>query len=458
MYVHFTEMEFFFFSVVAEVRMLACNVVEQWLAVVKAVAPQAHSGAIMHPDVIEVSSQEIMAVTSNKSHSSSTTSGVNKHLEQAPLDHNIPVYKITIRDGKKVLAEVISSDRNNVPQVDSVMETEEVEDEDEEEEEEEDEETIEVVPTSEPGTLTITTVSSGQSLLTAPAVTHPTEITSKESVPVVKEVEAVAPAKKTIRKTSRSSSEEIVSPKAEPAQRKTAELKKLPQKKRVEKRAASPDYEPKSKIAKDKKKGISPDKKPKLEMKFKERSSKEKLNKEHKQQEDKDRAVLSKLITPSLEGIGKIPKKSDKKKEDENNTAATALDKEKKKTTPVEPPKKLPPKDPKKYNISIETRKGGEERPKTVKTFNSKFRSTGLEEPPPPPRAIKKVNDKKEDDEKKSLKRTSPVKEIQVPEKKSKDKEDEKLDKIASSPAAKPKSKSNLFDFLYQIVPFIFYF
>lgn len=75
---------------------------------------------------------------------------------------------------------------------------------------------------------------------------------------------------------------------------------------------------------------------------------KENLNKSSEKSDDK---------TPSVHKLGKIPKLSDVKKE--------------------------------KPSISIEVRKPDEPKPKTVKTFNSKFRKHGLEEEvkPPPSRA-----------------------------------------------------------------------
>lgn len=100
-------------------------------------------------------------------------------------------------------------------------------------------------------------------------------------------------------------------------------------------------------------------------------SSKSKDSKnEHKHSSDKDKSrekdkdVKSsteksdeKAQTPSIHKLGKIPKLSDVKKE--------------------------------KPSISIEVRKPDEPKPKTVKTFNSKFRKHGLEEEikPPPSRA-----------------------------------------------------------------------
>lgn len=92
-------------------------------------------------------------------------------------------------------------------------------------------------------------------------------------------------------------------------------------------------------------------------------------------QADKDKATLAKVLPQSASKMPKIPKKSTPEESADAATAAVA---------PA----------PKKSSISIEVRKDVENRPKTVKTFNSKFRSHGLaEEAPPPPsrRDIKKT-------------------------------------------------------------------
>lgn len=75
----------------------------------------------------------------------------------------------------------------------------------------------------------------------------------------------------------------------------------------------------------------------------------------------KDKDTLTKITPPAINKLGKIPKKP-----------ATDGDAE---SVPS-----------KKSSISIEVKKDAENRPKTVKTFNSQFRSHGLaEEAPPPP-------------------------------------------------------------------------
>lgn len=77
----------------------------------------------------------------------------------------------------------------------------------------------------------------------------------------------------------------------------------------------------------------------------------------------KDKDTLTKVIPPSINKLGKIPKKP--ATDSEAATESVSL---------------------KKSSISIEVKKDAENRPKTVKTFNSQFRSHGLaEEAPPPP-------------------------------------------------------------------------
>lgn len=136
---------------------------------------------------------------------------------------------------------------------------------------------------------------------------------------------------------------------------------------------------------------------------------------EDKIREDKYRTELSKLIPKSLDKIGRIPKKpkepvsdeqppetkakddaikpksDDKKvtkKDDKSFTTkpketvdAAKREKDVKKALPV------PPKKP--VSMSVEKRFAAEEKPKTVKAYNSKFRLTGLEQeviPKPPAR------------------------------------------------------------------------
>ncbi|XP_017882176.1 serine/threonine-protein phosphatase 1 regulatory subunit 10-like isoform X2 [Ceratina calcarata] len=159
-------------------------------------------------------------------------------------------------------------------------------------------------------------------------------------------------------------------------------------------------------------------------------SSKNKTDKERekekqkKDQAEKDKATLEKVQGQALSSkFGKIPKK---KADEEKSSGDAAVrksstdsrDSSKENKTDAKKVSTMPEK--KNISISIESRKNSQDsiaRPKTVKTFNSKFRSTGLEEEvkPPPPRSAKKSNpviDKKVIPQKlPTLKRPSPLRE-----------------------------------------------
>lgn len=148
---------------------------------------------------------------------------------------------------------------------------------------------------------------------------------------------------------------------------------------------------------------------------------KEKLKKD---QAEKDKATLEKVQGPALSfKLGKIPKKkSEDDKANDGLTKRSSIDsKESKDKIDAKKAAAVSAVSEKKsISMSIENRKASQDsttRPKTVKTFNSKFRSTGLEEEakPPPPRSVKKPNqvpDKKIIPPKlSSLKRASPLRE-----------------------------------------------
>ncbi|XP_017772129.1 PREDICTED: serine/threonine-protein phosphatase 1 regulatory subunit 10-like isoform X2 [Nicrophorus vespilloides] len=97
-------------------------------------------------------------------------------------------------------------------------------------------------------------------------------------------------------------------------------------------------------------------------------SSKDKKETKEKQAE-KDKDTLSKIQPQALQKVGRIPKKLDEKPK---SSSSSSKDVKKDQT--------------KKPTFSVEVRKTNEEKPKTVKIFNSKMRSTGLlEEAKPPP-------------------------------------------------------------------------
>lgn len=157
--------------------------------------------------------------------------------------------------------------------------------------------------------------------------------------------------------------------------------------------------------------------------------SKDKDKKESKEkQAEKDKDTLSKVLPQTPQKLARIPKKSsdEKSKENTDKTKETKKDK----------------------NFSIEPRKPGEERPRTVKVFNAKMRSTGLEEEvkPPPPRTGKKPTPSV------TLpsipqKRPSPVKDLVIPEKKPKIEIPERPGAIKLIPP-KPKRKFRKYAYL----------
>lgn len=107
-------------------------------------------------------------------------------------------------------------------------------------------------------------------------------------------------------------------------------------------------------------------------------SSNKESSKENKEkQAEKDKDTLAKIQPKSVEKLGRIPKKS---------SSSSSGGEEKSKSEKSEHRTKP--------SISIEVRKKDSgDRPKTVKVFNSKLRSTGLEEaakPPPSRLAVKK--------------------------------------------------------------------
>ncbi|KAF7383631.1 hypothetical protein HZH66_012981 [Vespula vulgaris] len=164
----------------------------------------------------------------------------------------------------------------------------------------------------------------------------------------------------------------------------------------------------------------------------KNKSDKEKEREKEKQKKDqaeKDKATLEKVQGQILSSkLGKIPKKKseDSKTSDGSKKIITdSRDSSKENKDKIEGKKSVIVSEKKNISISIESRKNTQDstaRPKTVKTFNSKFRSTGLEEEvkPPPPRSAKKsspVVDKKMMPLPKLpvLKRPSPLREVLAP-------------------------------------------
>lgn len=164
----------------------------------------------------------------------------------------------------------------------------------------------------------------------------------------------------------------------------------------------------------------------------KNKSDKEKDREKDKQKKDqveKDKATLEKVQGQILSSkVGKIPKRKSEDSKTGDGSKKIMLDSRdssKENKDKLEGKKSVIVSEKKNISISIESRKNTQDstaRPKTVKTFNSKFRSTGLEEEikPPPPRSAKKstpVVDKKAVPLPKMpvLKRPSPLREVLAP-------------------------------------------
>lgn len=166
--------------------------------------------------------------------------------------------------------------------------------------------------------------------------------------------------------------------------------------------------------------------------KSKEKDKEKKESKEKQAEKDKD--TLSKVLPQNAQKLARIPKKQLDEKSKENTEKTKDIKKDK--------------------NFSIEPRKPGEERPRTVKVFNAKMRSTGLEEEvkPPPPRTGKKPTPSV------TLpsipqKRPSPAKELVIPEKKPKIEVPERPGAIKLIPP-KPKRKFSQYAYLKSFVFF----
>lgn len=150
-------------------------------------------------------------------------------------------------------------------------------------------------------------------------------------------------------------------------------------------------------------------------------SSKDKKDpKDKEKQAEKDKDTLAKIQPQTLAKIGRIPKKTEDSK-----------------------------KEPRKTSFSVEVRDATEEKPKTVKVYNSKMRSTGLLEeakPPPPRSATKKTAAPPTLPATIPTKRSSPIRDtIPPPEKRSRLIDADKGIKLIPP---KPKRKSHAINLL----------
>jgi protein phosphatase 1 regulatory subunit 10 len=319
----------------------------------------------------------------------------------APLGQ-LPVYKITIRDGKQVLAKVFSGEKSNkrfsvdCSSVSSVAE----------------------------GGKSVVKVGCGVPKVNDAIVVKKEELkkdVEETSVKVSVEPQKVPIVKSKV-KSEKLENKVDVTKLTKDTQKKPKDVQlssKTSDKQKRTKVECSKEKSREKVTSKDRSKEKSKDKESNKERELKDKEgSKVKDKKQSSEktsaQSEKDKVALAKLIPPAISKLGKIPKKP--KPEGPQNSVANvkkASSGDVRKPPVAEPTSRKP-------SISIESRKCTDSaRPKTVKTFNSKFRSTGLEEEakPPPSRPVKKTTmpvDKKPV-KLPSLKRPSPPKELSTP-------------------------------------------
>lgn len=325
-------------SFTSGVNVLATKLVEQWLKIVKdetvperEVMPQpviVNQESMETLDTISASDVDSTLVIKQedvitKKEDSEENKTENKSLEISAQTF----YKVTVRDGKQVIHKV----ENEETVMDAVMKEE-------------------VVETDG------TTVSQPN----PPTVTSETKDT-KEKVTEVKE------KKEEEKKSSKERSSSKHHDKKHKSSSSSSSSKSSSHKDSNKDKSSSRD-----KHKSRDKKHSSRDKEHRSNGQHKSSSSSGN-SKENKDKQTEKEKTLAKVLPHSIDKLGKIPKKSsssndskDKsksEKKDEHNTSHKH-----------------------KSSISIEVRKKGDgERPKTVKVFNSKLRSTGLEEAPKPP-------------------------------------------------------------------------
>lgn len=475
--------------------MLACKLVDLWLRIVRG-DDSAPSTSEAGQPLSATSPSEL-----NKINSEDTIDGETKiaTTDISGSDGHLPVYKITIRDGKKVLAEISGGQRlsSDAMEEGSSTGTEDIHQEEGESVEDEVEDNIDNDDDDDED-----------------YVVKPVKLRKKPPpIKSNKQSRARRPAKVRGNKKERESTDSGSSAGKSPNHQKAAvkptekkiksEQQKL--KSNVKNKSSSlVDDDHKSEIANTKNNIVSNDTeklvsaKPKGKInlslknktnvkltKEKERNDKkidkfdmkekkklENNDKNKKKVEsydsltDKEKESLSKFITPPISKLGKIPKKSaankeEKQSEEKNRTLKEDTSDNKSELKKASDTKKLPDvkRPEKKYSIELKRSLPNESRPKTVKTYNSKFRSTGLEEEvkSPPSKAVPKkptpslFSSPLGLPEKRSIKRSSPPPpDITIPEKKPKTdptieekKPTEKVGGIKLIPA-KPKRKSNI--------------
>lgn len=484
----------------SDVRVLACKLVDLWLRIVR--------GDDSAPSTSEAG-QPMLATSPSEFSKLNTEDAIDGEAKVETTDisgseGHLPVYKITIRDGKKVLAEISGGQRlsSEAMEEGSSTGTEDIHQEEGESVEDEvddiidndddDDEDYVVKPVKLRKKPPIK--SNKQSIARKPAKVRGSTKKERESTDSGSSAgkspnhqkAAVKPAPKKIKNDqqkvksnvkNKSSSVVDDDHKSENANIKSNivnnDTEKLVNAKPKGKINLSLKNKTNAKLTKEKERNDKKiDKFDIKEKKMLENSDKSKKKVEsYDSLTDKEKESLSKFITPPISKLGKIPKKSaankeEKQSEEKNRTLKEETTDNKSELKKASDTKKLPEvkRPEKKYSMSVGLKRSlpNESRPKTVKTYNSKFRSTGLEEEvkPPPSKAVPKKPTTSPFSsplsllEKKSAKRSSPPPpDITIPEKKPKidptieeKKPTEKVGGIKLIPP-KPKRKSNRITF-----------
>lgn len=377
----------------AGVNVLATQLVDQWLKIVKdETVPAEVTSTVLIVKQEDIVAEEEVATTAELTR---TSTDEPSQIVISPQSF----YKLTVRDGKQVIAKVDSVVNNSVS-----------------------------VEQSEDSVIDNMTVVSEETCATAPSEQTENEehleTTDKEVKKITRDKDRSRHSSKHKSSSSRNSSSSSNKDKHTSSSRDKYKDKNSSNRDRMKEK----EHRDKSKHRSNGSTKHSSSSSSSSSNNSKSDDKKDiKENKEKQAEKDKD--TLAKIQPKTMEKMGRIPKKS-------------TDDKEKAKS---EKDKKSEPRN--KPSISIEVRKkdSGEKPRKTVKVFHSKLRSTGLEEAakPPPPRASAPVKKPQTTLPSIPLKRVSPSREVPPPpEKRLKlpDAEVEKPGGIKLIPA-KPKRK-----------------
>jgi len=407
------------------VRLLACKLVEQWLRVVRgdsepaAAAPVAPAATPAQPDA----------------ESAQQDSGSEEHL---------PVYKITIRNGEKVLAKIsgartstetaeeecsppTSSDDVTQEEEEPAYEPPEVNDG---EDDDDDDDEIKPVKIKK------------RPQAKAKPVKKPAKVSggAKKERDSTDSASSVSSKSNKLKENAKAKKEKVESPKVKPTLKNKSVSPKIVKDslntgnetsslKKADESLSNLKHKAKLSLSLKNKKLANKDKK-EMKSDYKEKN----ILDEDDSLTEKEKESIKKLIAPPISKLGKIPKKTSSNKEEKQSEEKNRTLKEENGESKSDLKKSYDIKKPevkrqeKNFSIGVDRKavdKG--EKPKTVKMYNSKFRSTGLEEEvkPPPPRPVSKkppppLFPSLGLPEKKLGKRMSPPPEPHIPEKKPK--------------------------------------